>query len=81
MHLAMNDRLKLNGPLIRDFLKKEYRFRRYLVVKLEISDSLVNRMLSKEGYVPRRRQTLSRLAELMGVGVSDLLLPRDEQAA
>lgn len=73
----MNERFKLNSDLIRAHLDEEDRKNSYLVKKLDVSTSTVIRML--DGVVPNKR-TLKKLAALLGVEVSDLLLPKEEAA-
>lgn len=69
----MNERYTLNHELIRAHLEKEDRKHSYLAKRLCVSDALVDRMLT--GHVPKER-TLKRLAELLGIQVSDLLIPK-----
>jgi transcriptional regulator with XRE-family HTH domain len=73
----MTERLKLNSDLIRTHLEREHRKKSYLEEKLGVSESLVNQMLG--GHVPKKR-TLKRLAALLGVKESDLLIPKEDAA-
>lgn len=70
----MNEQLMLNSDLIRAHLDREHRKCSWLVKKLCVSSSTVNRMLVK-GQVPHA-ETLKDLADLLGVEVSDLLIPK-----
>lgn len=73
----MNERFRLNAELIRAHLEREHRKLSWLEENLKVSDSLVNKMLG--GRVPKKR-TLKKLAALLGVAESDLLIPREEAA-
>lgn len=55
----------------------EHRKHSWLSQSLNVSDALVDRMLS--GHVPKPR-TLHKLAALLKVQVSDLLIPKKDAA-
>jgi transcriptional regulator with XRE-family HTH domain len=76
MFHTMNDRYLLNSALVQAYLDREDRKQSHLVKKLDISGSLVSRMLSQERHVPKQ-ETLEELANLLGVKVDDLLIPRN----
>lgn len=69
----MNEQYRLNGELVRKYLRDGDRKQSHLVKELDVSGSLVAQMLG--GHVPQE-ETLQKLAELMGVQVSDLLIPK-----
>lgn len=66
----------LKNELIHEWLLKEHRKHSYLQEYLRVSDSLVALMLSDKAHVPKKR-TLKKLAKLLGVQESDLLMPRE----
>lgn len=70
----MNERYKLDSEQVRAWLDSEGRKRSYLVGKLGVSGSLVDKMLAS-GHVPTER-TLNALAAMMGVQAGSLLIPR-----
>lgn len=72
----MNERFTFNGEFLRDWLAKEGFKHSYVSRKLGCSDSLVDKMLG--GRVPKER-TLIKLAAIMGVEVSILLLPKENR--
>jgi len=72
----MNDCFRLNGEMVRAWLAKDRRKHGYLADRLHVGDATVGRMLA--GRVPKYA-TLKALAEIMGVEVNALLLPRDDQ--
>lgn len=74
----MNEQFKLNSEAIQAWLDRDDRKQSFLVKHLDISGSLVAQMLS--GHVPKEK-TLKTLAELMGVEVSTLLIPRQATKA
>lgn len=74
----MNERFRLNSNVVRTWLEKEGRMNSYLSAALGVSYGTVERMLC-EGHVPKPR-TLKKLAALLGVQESDLLLPREPEA-
>jgi transcriptional regulator with XRE-family HTH domain len=73
----MNDRFRLNGELIRTYLEQECRKASYFEQKLGVSESLIRKMLA--GRIPKAR-TLTRLAAILGVQESHLLIPKDRAA-
>lgn len=75
----MNDRFKLNAELVRAYLASGDRKQSHLVKELNLSGSMVARMLGKECRVPESQETLEKLARLMGVAVNELLIPRDDR--
>lgn len=70
----MNDRYRLNSEWIRSWLEREGRKQSYLSRSLGVSDRLVDSMLT--GHIPKER-TLNRLAALLGIEVSTLLIPAE----
>lgn len=74
----MNERFEINSDVVREWLEKGGRKQTFLSRELRVSDSLVDRMLS--GHVPKER-TLNALANLMGVSVSTLLIPKNTAKA
>lgn len=73
----MNEQQRLNSELVRTCLDKEHRKVSWLEEKLRVSNATASRILN--GYVPKKR-TLKKLAALLGVQESDLLLPKEEAA-
>lgn len=71
----MDEKYRLNSDLIREYLRKECRKQSYLVGKLDCSRELLADML--RGRVPKKEATLKNLAEILGVEVSRLLIPKD----
>lgn len=71
----MNERFKLDSEQVRIWLDREDRKHSFLSKRLGVGGSTVDRMLS-EGHVPKSR-TLTKLAELMGVEVFTLLIPKE----
>ncbi len=74
----MNENYRLNGSMIRAFLRQDSRKQSYLIKELDVSQSLVAQMLG--GHVPQE-ETLRRLAQLMGVQVDSLLIPKEAKRA
>ena len=68
----MSERPKLNSRLVKNWLKSEDRKQSYLVKKLDVSGSLLAKMLS--GNRVPQEETLIRLATLIGCTVNDLLM-------
>lgn len=75
----MNERFELNGKLIKETLQKDHRKLSWLEEKLEISRSLVDKMIS-QGHVPNE-ETLASLMKLLKLKRSQLLLPRKQASA
>lgn len=69
----MNERFFLNEKAVREFLWKERQTAGWLADKIRASKTTVTRILA--GYVPKYR-TLEALAQLMGVEVQTLLIPK-----
>lgn len=67
----------INGVMIRQFLKQERRSRTWLAAQVDISVSLLEKMLS--GHVPKD-ETLEALAKLMGVTPQSLLAKPKKEA-
>lgn len=76
----MNEQFELNSEAIQAWLDKDDRKQSFLVKRLDVSGSLVAQMLSEQRHVPKEK-TLKALAELMGVEVSTLLIPREATKA
>lgn len=70
----MNDRYSINSSLVRDWLAREARKHSFVSRELGVSDALVDKILA--GHVPKER-TLKALAQLMGVGIETLLIPKE----
>lgn len=69
----MNERYRLNSEAVRAWLDREFRKQSYLQAKLNVSSSLLDKMLGG-GHVPKER-TLNALAALMGCEADALLIP------
>lgn len=74
----MNERFRLNSELVRTHLEREHRKLSWLEENLKVSAATVERMLN-DAHVPKPR-TLRKLAALLGVQESHLLIPRDRAA-
>lgn len=70
----MNDYFRLNSKLVRAHLDQEDRKISYLVKRLGVSKATVDRMLNDD-HVPVA-ETLKKLAALLGIQESDLLIPK-----
>jgi len=74
----MNQQFELNGNFIRDQLRQDHRKQSWLVGKLGISQSLVDKMVG--GHIPNE-VVLDALIKLFECKKSDLLLPRKKVPA
>ena len=71
--MKINNNLKLNSSILRDYLDREMRKQSFFIKALGVSPSLVNMMLNEQ-HIPKER-TLQKLADLLGVEKEELLLP------
>lgn len=74
----MNERFRLNSELFRNWMTQLGVKHSYVSRKLGCSDSYVDKMLG--GRVPAEKM-LKKLADLVGVEVAKLLLPREDRKA
>lgn len=62
----------LNGPLIKDYLAREARKRRWLAEQLSVSIALLDRMMM--GHVPSDHDVLKKLTRLLKCNEDELVL-------
>ena len=71
----MNERFRLNSTAIQAWLAREERKQAYISKKLGIGRGTTDSMVNHE-HIPRDPKITAKLAELMGIPESELILPR-----